>query len=370
MQPLTDLGKGESSFEVNGLQITLRNLTPEEEIATQRYSRAAIIEGESNDQISGLDFLDRFRASCLGYAVVQIGSMDFRGVSTIETGEKLPNGVTVKVKKHEAIITVMTGWSRSMMTAIFQRFTALTDRLDALVDKNIQYDDDHIDAEIARLDERLAELKATKTKRTAGEKDSRKTTQDVAANKKADSVTEGTEVVEPKKVTWETAVGNLESTEESYSIGVSDASPKMLLQEDEADAPVAEPKVAEPKAARKPIFGDRPPVRETSHTEAPLQNIESSLVDTSDPDVIEAENHRIMAERTKRAAPHLSARQVALAMEDEQRASEEIKQTGSIGGVPVFTMPVQNLTPETAKPARQPPPVTRSNVNPNFRPAK
>lgn len=370
MQPLTDLGKGESSFEVNGLQITLRNLTPEEEIATQRYSRAAIIEGESNDQISGLDFLDRFRASCLGFAIVQIGDMDFRGVSTIETGEKLPNGVTVKVKKHEAIITVTGGWSRSMMTAIFQRFTALTDRLDALVDKNIQYDDDHIDAEVARLEERLTELRATKTKRTSGENDPRTGTQNVAANKKKPAPEPV--AVEPEKVTWENAVRTRDSTEESYSIGVPDASPKMLLQEDEADADasVEEPKVEEPKAARKPIFGDRPPVRVMTPVEAPLQDIESSLVDTSDPDVIEAENLRLMAERAKRVAPHLSARQVAQAMENEQRTSEEIKQTGSIGGVPVFSMPVQNLTPETAKPARQPPPVTRSNVNPNFRPAK
>lgn len=371
MQPLTDLGKGEESFEVNGLQITLRNLTPEEEIATQRYARAAILEGDASDQISALDYLDRFRAACLGYSIVQIGSMDFRGVGTVETGEKLPNGVAVKVKKHEAIIKVMEGWTRSMMTAIFQRFTALTDRLDSLVDKNIQYDEDHIDGEIARLEERITELKATKAKRIAGANDPRKDTADLAANKKKPEKPEAESEPKPEKVTWETARENRVAKEEPYSVEVPDAAPKMLVED--GGAPTDEPPVVEAPVARKPIFGDRPPVREAPKpavVEDPLQHVESSLVDTSDPAVIEAENRRLMIERSKRMAPHLSAREVAQSLEGEKRTSEDIKQTGDIGGVPVFTMPVQNLTPETAKPVRQPPPVTKSNVNPKFRPAK
>ena len=379
MQPLSDLGKGEETFEVNGLKITLRNLTPEEEIATQRYARAAILEGESNDQISALDYLDRFRAACLGYSIIEIGSLNFRGVGTVETGEKLPNGVAVKVKKHEAIIKVMEGWTRTMVTAIFQRFTALSDRLDSLVEKNIQYDEDHIDAEISRLEERITELKATKSKRVAGEKDPRKDTLDLASNRtpQPEVKPEAKPEAEVQPETWETARMNRTAKEEPYSVEVPDAAPKMLVQDDEEEAyedkapEVEAPKAVEPPKARKPIFGERPPVREPPKAAPdPLQHIESSLVDTSDPDVIEAENRRLMAERAKRVAPHLSAREVARALESDKSTPVEIKQTGSIGGVPVFSMPVQNLTPETAKPVRPPPPVTRSNINPKFRPAK
>lgn len=374
MQPLSDLGKGEETFEVNGLQITLRNLTPEEEIATQRYARSALLEGDANDQISALDYLDKFRAACLGYAIVQIGKLDFRAVSTVETGEKLPNGVAVKVKKHEAIIKVMEGWTRTMVTAIFQRFTALSDRLDSLVDKNIQYDDDHIDGEVARLEEKIAELKATKAKRVAGETDPRKDANDLAANraKKSEPQPEPETEAQPEKETWETARKNRVAKEEPYAVEVPDTVPKAVAVESAPVEESAAPTEVLPQQARKSVFGERPPVRETpkvepAKVESSFDQIESSLVDTDDPGVIEAENRRIMAERAKRMASHLSAREVAQTVE---KTTNEIKQTGEIGGVPVFSMPVQNLTPETAKPVRQPPPVTKSNVNPNFRPAK
>ena len=92
----------------------------------------------------------------------------------------------------------------------------------------------------------------------------------------------------------------------------------------------------------------------------PLKNVESSLVDTSDPDVIEAENRRLMVERAKRIAPpHLAAREVAKAIE----------QAGSIEGVPVFKMPMQDLTPSETSPQTRKAPAP-SNVNPRFRPAK
>jgi hypothetical protein len=86
------------------------------------------------------------------------------------------------------------------------------------------------------------------------------------------------------------------------------------------------------------------------------------LVDTSDPDVIEAENRRLMAERAKRIAPvppHLAAREAAKAIE----------QSGSIEGVPVFKMPMQDLTPSEPSPQTRKTPAP-SNVNPRFRPAK
>jgi hypothetical protein len=78
--------------------------------------------------------------------------------------------------------------------------------------------------------------------------------------------------------------------------------------------------------------------------------------------VIEAENRRLMEERAKRNAPvppHLAAREAARALE----------QSGSIEGVPVFKMPVQDLTPSETPPQPRRPPAS-PNVNPRFRPAK
>ena len=349
MAPLTDLGRGEATFEVGGLSITIRTLSPEEEIATQRYARGALTEGDSNDQINALDYLDRFRSACLGYAIMQIGDIDFRNVSTVETGEKLPNGVAVKVKKHEAIMKVMESWSRQMVTTLFQRFTSLMDRVESSIEKTLKYDDDHIDAEIARLEEKLAELKSTKAKREAGKDDPRGLLRDTAANK-------------PKEVQPE-----LKEAKGEAPIGLElpPDIPKAVVAQDEAPAPQPKAEAASAPQQRKPVFGDRPKPREVTPSPAeeadPLRGVMSSLADTDDPDVIEAENRRIMAERLSRKPPHVAAREVAQAVE----------QAGVIDGVPVFKMPVQDLNPDTAKnPVRTPPTVAKSNINPNFRPAK
>lgn len=380
MSPLTELGRGEATFEVGGLSITLRTLTPEEEIATQRYARGALTEGEANDQINALDYLDRFRSSCLGYSIVQIGDSDFRNVTTVETGEKLPNGVSVKVKKHEALMKSMESWSRVMITTLFQRFTSLMEKVESDIGKTLKYDDDHIDAEISRLEERLSDLKATKVKQDTGKDDPRTATREAAANK-AQKETSPKET--PPKETWETARQNRKSEESPVVLEPPSDIPRTLSVEEDpvsekapppppaalerASVPASDPTpVAASPSPRKSVFGDRPKPREAPSSEETdnLPGVHSSLVDTSDPSVIEAENRRLMIERAKRVAPvppHMAAREVAQAVE----------QAGSIEGVPVFKMPTQDLTPDTLKrPVRVPPTVAKSNVNPNFRPAK
>lgn len=365
--PLTELGKGEDTFEVGGLTITVRTLTPEEEIAVQRYARGALTEGDANDQLNALDYLDRFRAGCLGYSIMRIGPVDFHGVSTVETGETLPSGVAVRIKKHEAIIESIKSWSRPMVVAVYQRFTDLVERIEENIEKSVSFDDDHIEAQIARLEERLSELKATKAKLTAGESDPRKETIEVAANRDPKTPKKGEDAPPPEgPVTWETARTNRTSEEPPLSVDVADGVPKSLATEDSPPAPVES---APP--ARRPVFGDRPPPREAPPADAgaadPLRDVASSLVDTSDPAVIEAENRRLMAERAKRIPPHQSAREVARAVE-----AQTIEQSGTKDGIPVFKMPTETLTRETPTPpqGRTPPPVTRSNANPHFRPAK
>ena len=379
MSPLSELGKGESTFEVNGLAITVRNLTPDEEIQTQRYARNALTEGDANDQINALDYLDRFRTICLGYAIVQIGAMDFRGVTTIETGEKLPNGVAVKVKKHEAIMKVVESWSRPMTVAVFQRLTSLLEKIESDVEKSLKFDEDNKDAEIARLEEKLTELRASKAKTEAGANDPRGLLIDAAANKpsKPNVPASPTSTEGGERVTWETARVNRTTDEAPTFLDMPSDIPKSLVEDSvgvilaevggaaptEVQAPPveAEPEHPAPVQDRKPVFGNRPPVRHAAEVDSdPLKDIQSSLVDVSDANVIEAENQRLMADRARRMAPvppHLSAREVA----------QSIEKAGTIDGLDVYKMPVQNLD-RTVVP--RPTHVVTSNTNPNFRPAK
>jgi hypothetical protein len=384
MAPLTELGKGEATFEVNGLQITVRTLTPEEEIATQRYARGALVEGDANDQINALDYLDKFRVACLGYSIIQIGETDFRNVTTIETGDKLASGVAVKIKKHEAIIQVMASWSRPMVVAVFQRFTSLMEKIEDGVEKSMKFDDDHLDAQIIRLEERLTELKASKVKRDAGKADLRSETLAIAANKSPTVKPEEAPKVE-KPATWDTVDTTKTTSDPALSVAEPSDIPRKLETAEEAApaatavperapvAPVAvqpDPAQEAPREPRKPLFVGHPAPREAPEApHDPLGDVASSLVDTSDPAVIEAENRRLAVERARRLGPakppHQSAREVAEALE-----KEEIRPAGTMGGVPVFQMPVQELNPETIKvPERPQAPAVRSSVNPRFRPA-
>ena len=267
MAPLSELGKGESTFDVNGLQITVRNLSPAEEIEAQRYARVALTEGDANDQINGLDFLDRFRMICLGYAIVQIGSTDFRGVETIETGEKLPNGVAVNIKKYEAIIEVMKSWSRPMTVAVFQRFTDHMEDIEERVEKSLAYSDDHIDGQISRVEEKLNDLRSRKAKTTLAGNDPRKEVLGVAANKPTKPVESAPAEGEPE--TWETVRERRISTDEdALSVEIPNEMPKGVIEEGEETKVSVEPPKSE--APRRSVFGDARPVDEVVESLARL----------------------------------------------------------------------------------------------------
>lgn len=391
LQPLTGLGKGEASFEVeregqSPLRIVLRTLTPEEELLVQRYARGALTEGDANDQMNAMDYLDRFRASCLGYAIIQVGDVDLRNVDTVETGEKLPNGVAVRIKRHEAVKQIVETWSRVMTTAVFQRYNSLNEQMESLVDRAMKYDDDFIDSEIARLEERLTELKNAKSKKTAGESDLRDSAREVAANKTPTengqaSATEG----QPKpkdepKPTWEEVSRSGRTTdEEPVFVATPPDVPRTLATEDQKPAEPA------PSGARQPVFGNRPPARPVqaapsqeptpsgrASQEDPLSDVRSSFVDVEDKDAIEEENRRLLEERRKRAMPmppHMAAREVAQGL--DATPSPGIQPAGNLGGVPVFQRPVETLTPDMNPPQAKPPAKPApSNVNPKFKPAK
>ena len=173
MSPLSEIGKGELTFDVNGVSISLRALSPEEEIHVQRYARQAVAEGDYNDQASALEYLDRFRMSALSYSIVQVGGLDFRKVEFVETGEKLPNGTAIKIRKNEAVLKLINNWSRNMINAVFKKFSELANKVEAEVEGLIEFDEIDYDAEIARLEERLKEVRDSKNKHQLSTKDPR-----------------------------------------------------------------------------------------------------------------------------------------------------------------------------------------------------
>lgn len=428
MSPLSEIGKGELTFEVNGVAICLRALAPDEEIQVQRYARQAVADGDYSDQANALEYLDRFRMGALSYSIVQVGNLDFRKVEYVETGEKLPNGTAIKIRKHEAVLKLISNWSRNMINATFKKFSELANKVEVEVEGLIEFDEIDYDAEIARLEERLKEVRDAKNKHQLSTKDPRTDLRkQVAASGKTlasasqgdaprapDAPLEESEALavpldvereieenyepEPDEDASDESYGDSEESEDySDEIGGPAESP----DDSEDPAPVPAPPVSPAPQSRASVFdrakGIVSPAAPVSKTPAPTSPVEpspppqrtesanpvavpqfdevtDSLIDTNDPDemnrAIEAENARLLQRRARAAsAPHLAARQTDEAVNPPDRAIL----AGKKDGMEVYKMPTQTMSDRKGSPAapvsaasKAPKPTT----NPKFRPVR
>lgn len=160
LAPIEEIGQGELTFDAAGTTVTLRVLRPAEELAVQRYASEAMTS--EDDPTSAVDYLDRFRVSCLAHAVVAVGDMDFRDLVHVETGEVLANGTPIKIPKAKALQTLIDRWSRSLLLRAFRKYHELTSQVEQKAEKAVVFTPSDLDAEIERLESHLAELKAEK----------------------------------------------------------------------------------------------------------------------------------------------------------------------------------------------------------------
>lgn len=156
-----DLGRGEITFDVRDVPVTMRALTADEEALVQRYARdGGGTDGEEDSD--GLTLLERYKRATLSYAIVQVGSMDFRNEEFISTGEVTEKGVPVRLPKHRAIRKIIDSWARVATLSLFQKYLELITRIDAEAERAVKFDTQDLDREIARAEKRVADLKAEK----------------------------------------------------------------------------------------------------------------------------------------------------------------------------------------------------------------
>jgi hypothetical protein len=411
MAPLAEIGKGELTFEVSGTTISLRALTPEEEIQVQRFARSVLAEGDLTDQANALEYLDRFRNGSLGYSIVQVGDLDFRNVEFIETGEKLPNGTAIKVHRHEAIQQLVGTWSRNMTVAVFKKFGELMNQVEKEVDGLVEFEPVDYDAEITRLEERISELKEEKARLNGSEDDPR-------TNLRKQVATSGKSFRRPHQgsaVPVDLTKDQTNTVQEAETVSVPSAVDREIIFDDgeaqfkerEVKEPVQEPlppvevpaEKSVPSGPRKAVFAREnvkvpPPTPAAveaatkqvvpddfvklaeSHPEGeplpPLSDVMSSMVDMTDPEAaekaVEVETRRIMemranAARVGRPPPHMAAKQVAQEIERPVAA-------GLKDGVEVYKMPTETLTDRKSPESTSSPAPVRSNVNPRFKPTR
>lgn len=162
LRPIADLGKSELSFDVDGVPLTLRVLTPEENFACQKFART------DGDKTEFPVFIENYKRMLLGYAIVKIGAIDLHGVKYVPSGEVTPEGKPVQIEKHVAVRKVIEKqeWSGTTLQFVFTKYGDLQRAADIDAEQRVNFFPPDLDAEIDRLDNRLKELRAEKDRLT------------------------------------------------------------------------------------------------------------------------------------------------------------------------------------------------------------
>lgn len=135
LQPLMDISHKEKTVDLMGIKITLRTLTPLQEVEIQKN-----LPDLKDEESSPIEFVDIFRTETLAHAIVQVGDNDLRNEKYVLTGDQTPSGVPVKIEKSEAVKEVMSSWPRPIISVLFNEFTSLVEDLESDVSNAITSD--------------------------------------------------------------------------------------------------------------------------------------------------------------------------------------------------------------------------------------
>ena len=371
LEPLSKVGRDEHTFEVGGINVTLRPLLPLEEVAVQRYtasvlddiqSQEGLADADQMSRASMLDYFDRFRIEIIANAIVQVGDLDLRDVERIPTGEFLENGTPIVTSRTLAMREVVQGWSRAMITICFQRYGDLVQKIADKADKVAQTTLPDLDAEIERVEERLKRLKEDRETRAKG--DPSVTTQQI------------TSLLEAGKALEQKADLALDRAKAEAGLRRAEKEVEAIEKQEAAQAspePEAAPPEPTPPPARKPVIppASPPPGNQPVYqtTRAPVEpstapDTNSSFGDGADPEVLAAEEARILAARK---AASMGAWQAGADGDGLSAA----KPDGEVSGIPAYRMPSSNISPrgreDKATPEESAP---ASNINPHFKPSR
>jgi hypothetical protein len=153
MSPLTEMCKKEKTISLVGTSVTLRILTPIQETEVQK-----LLPDITEDASFAMEFADVFRRETLSRAIVQVNSMDLRNLKDIETGEKTPSGVPIKISRQEAVLKVIESWSRPVISKIFEAYTTLSEEIESEMDESLKLNVEDTEATSEQLKQRAEEI--------------------------------------------------------------------------------------------------------------------------------------------------------------------------------------------------------------------
>ena len=154
MSPLTQLCQKEREVDLSGIKVYIKHLTPKEELEVQKMLPEL-------DNSSAVEFADVFRRETLARCIVQVGDLDLRGLTEIETGETLPNGKAVKVSKEEAVVQVMDSWSKFVLGKLFEQYGLLSEEIEKGLDESLKINIEDTEVEKEQLKARIENLEVS-----------------------------------------------------------------------------------------------------------------------------------------------------------------------------------------------------------------
>lgn len=303
LQPISRIGMDEVQFEARGDVIVLRPIRPHEEVIVGRYAREALAEvpeGEDTDQVSAMEYINRYKVMTLAFAVVQINDLDLRDQDYVVMPEKTDSGRPIRVPKHIAMRDLITKmWSPTMIRSAHTKYSQLLEAIAKEYVDLVETDPSDLDTEIARLEQELQRLKSEREARATGDSNVKKSDLQRIFEQSPPpapprSPTPQAAVVEPDP---EPVTMDRMPTARDYHD---------LPDDDEEDIP--EPPLPKP-----------PGVREAASPKPPV--IRDSFGDADDPEILAAEEARILAAR------RLSAAKVREARGDDSTATHPPRRT-------------------------------------------
>lgn len=156
---IEEINNREISFEVNGTDIVLRHVSDVEEVDVMSEVRASIkdVDESAKEQT----FVHAMKVGLLSRAIVEVGGLSLRE-SVVDTGETDKNGRPVLIEKKKAVADLLNKFLKPYLSRIFAKYGELISSVEIESENKIKYDPVDIESEIARLEERLEELRNEK----------------------------------------------------------------------------------------------------------------------------------------------------------------------------------------------------------------
>jgi len=151
--PLSEIGHKEKEFDLFGMKVTLTTLTPLQESSVQR----AVSEDQEDTEVLALEFVDKFRAETLCRSIVKINDFDLRS-SHVLTGEILESGVQVKITKEEAVGKLISSWSRTVISQVYNSYAKLVEEVEKELDEKFDIKSLEVEDEKENLKDRLEKI--------------------------------------------------------------------------------------------------------------------------------------------------------------------------------------------------------------------